>query len=105
MTTGATLNMREFVRISVTGNNVVALRDHLPTTSRWGHALIGVSGGAIRWLSISDKEPSATDGSYVGAGGTIDWTNTDNDYRSLIYNAKFVKAGANNAELEVQLAW
>ena len=72
-----------------------------PTGLRPTHVLIGVSGGAIRWRSQPNDPPTPTYGSYVGAGGTIDWTRTDTNYAGLIDNVKFIKAGVADATLEI----
>ena len=98
------LNFREFISIAVDGT-AIRLADYLPSDSRWSHAYIGVKSGSVRWLSISDQEPTASKGNYVNPGGSIDWTNPEIDYRGVIMNAKFVKAGTTSAELEVNLAW
>ena len=104
MATG-TLNQRGFVPLAV-GATPIQLADFLPTTSRFHHALIGVSGGAIRWLAIAGgAEPAASYGAYVGAGGEINWTDPKIDYAGLIYNVKFIKAGVNDGSLEVALFW
>ena len=81
-----------------------------PTGNRPHHALIGVSGGAIRWLAIPPlsanyQSPSSSVGSFVGAGGTIDWTDPERNYAALIDNVKFIRAGANDAKLEVSYFW
>ena len=98
------LNQRDFLDISVDGESL-ALIDYLPTTSRWHHALIQVSGGSIRWLAIADRSPTSAIGNYVGAGGKIEWLTPDVDYAGLIYHAKFTKASPTNAKLEVSLFW
>ena len=98
-----TLNQRGFINVPV-GSTPVALSDYLPTTSRWHHALIGVSGGAVRWLAITGDNPTASYGSYVGAGGQIDWTRPETDYAGLIYAIKFIAVGA-PANLECALFW
>ena len=101
-----TLNQRGFVNVSVSSAGVpTRLSDFLPSGSRWHHVLIGVSGGPIRWLAIPGQAPSPTYGSYIGAGGSIDWTHPDTDYAGMIYNAQFVKAGGTDANLEVSLFW
>ena len=102
-----TLNQRDFITAQVSSGAPLRLADVLPSGSRWHHMLIGVAGGAIRWLAIpnTSRIPSATEGAYVGAGGQIDWTKPDTDYAGLIYNAKFAKAGAQDATLEISLFW
>lgn len=99
-----TLNQRAFVEVYV-GSTVIELVDYLPTGSRWHHALIGVSGGAVRWLGIPTEQPGSAYGAYVGAGGQVEWLNPEIDYAGVIYNAKFIKAGINDAKLEVSLFW
>ena len=99
-----TLNQRDFLTVTVT-STPVNLSDYLPSSSRWKHVHIGVSGGAVRWLGIPGRTPTGNDGSYIGAGGVIDWTNPAIDYSGLIYNVSFVKAGVNDAQLEVGLFW
>jgi len=92
-----TLNQVGFQALAVTSTPVGLTR---PTGERPRHALIGVSGGAIRWLAIPDQSPTPTYGSYVGAGGTIDWTSSINDYAGLIDQVKFVAvSGTPNLEV------
>lgn len=98
-----TLNQRDYINVPV-GSAPLALSDVLPSGSRWHHAFIGVVGGAVRWLAIAGRNPTASFGSYVGAGGQIDWTKPDIDYAGLIYNVKFVAVGP-DASLEVALFW
>ena len=99
-----TLNQRDYISVPVS-SGPVQLSSLLPTTSHWRHALIGISGGAVRWSAIKGQAPSSSAGVYVGAGGQIDWSNPEVDYSGLIYNAQFIKAGANDASLEVALFW
>ena len=99
-----TLNQRDFIAIPVSGTPV-SLSDFLDPSSRWKHVHIGVSGGAVRWLAIANRAPGPNDGSYIGSGGALDWSNPEVDYSGLIYNAKFVKAGAADAQLEIALFW
>ena len=81
-----------------------------PTANRPHHALIGVAGGAIRWLAIPPgstnyQAPTNSVGSFVGAGGTIDWTDPERNYAALIDNVTFIRAGVNDAKLEVSYFW
>ena len=93
-----TVNQVGFQNLVVSGAPVGLTR---PVNERPRHALIGVSGGAIRWLAVPGQDPTASFGSYVGAGGTIDWSDVDKDYAGLLDNVTFIKAGANDANLEV----
>ena len=93
-----TLNQVGYEQPTV-GNDPVSLTR--PTNERPRHALIGVSGGAIRWLATPTDTPSAARGNYVGAGGIINWTDPNLDFAGMIDNVKFVKAGAVDATLEV----
>lgn len=100
----ATLNQTGFESVSVSVLPV-KLRDYLPATQRFHHAIIGVVGGAVRWLAIPSEDPSASYGSYVGAGGQIEWINPEVNYAGLIDNVKFIRAGGVDATLEVALFW
>ena len=93
-----TLNQVGFQMLTVTGTPVALTR---PTGLRPRRALISVSGGPIRWLAIPGSYPSGSYGTYVNAGGTIDWTDAKTDYAGLLDNVYFVKAGINDASLEV----
>ena len=93
-----TLNQVGFQSLGVTGAPVGLTR---PTGLRPRRALIAVSGGAIRWLAIPNDAPAVGYGTYVNAGGTIDWTDEGTDYAGILDNVKFIKAGVNDATLEV----
>ncbi len=85
-----TLNIIAQATVNVTGV-AAALPTPLDASGnplRARHALISVEGGAIRW----GFQPNASTGIYVGAGGTIDWTDANNDYWGLVKNAQFVLA-------------
>ena len=91
---GATLNIVGYQQLTLNGVATALTR---PTGERPRHALITVSGGAIRWGTA----PTSALGTMVGAGGTIDWTDMEKDYAGLLDNVKFVNTGV-AATLDVQ---
>ena len=100
-----TLNQRDLIMLTA-DSTVKLVKDSFPSDrGRFRHLHIGVSGGPIRWLAVSDKSPSASYGSFVGAGGSIDWTNPEIDYSGMIQNLRVTKAGASDASLEIALFW
>ena len=99
-----TLNQRAYVSVPVPSGQAVKLADYLPTTNRFHHVFIGVAGSAVRWLAITGEVPTTSYGSYVGAGGQIDWTNPETDYAGLIYNVQFI-AITGPATLELAAFW
>ena len=99
-----TLNQVGFQALGVSGTAVGLTRPKNVATGVTEHprrAMIAVSGGAIRWNATPGDPPGPGYGTYVNAGGTIDWTRMDTDYAGIIDNVKFVKAGAADAVLEV----
>lgn len=94
----STLNEIGFQSLQVSPNLAVGVTP--PVGERPRRLYIGVSGSAIRWLAVPNREPTGADGHFVGAGGSIDWTNPEQDYAGMISNLKII-AISGTANLEV----